>query len=320
MKLLKIFGIVAGIHLFALVLIFANPGCSATSKNTRDADKVVDAGSTPVVSVPQLGPTPAPANDQASTQLNAFGEDNSTMSAPIAFNPDSSSGSADGRFRPTRPETTMATALKEEPVKDVVPVSTYTVVKGDSLWSIAKRNNLTVSELAASNNLTKSSMLKIGQKLIIPGKSTVATPSYGPAKPAKSEPVAPKPAAPKTELVTHVVESGQTLGGIARKYKVSVGTIATANNIADPAKIRPGQKLLIPGATKPAESKPVAPKVVERKPAPAASTPPASNQPPVIQTDDAPVLFTAPPQGQQLDEGFGSEDGDAPVIQIEEAN
>ena len=32
MKILKIFGVVVGIHLFALLLIFANPGCSSTSK------------------------------------------------------------------------------------------------------------------------------------------------------------------------------------------------------------------------------------------------------------------------------------------------
>ena len=34
MKILKIFGIVVGIHVFALILIFANPGCSSTTKPT----------------------------------------------------------------------------------------------------------------------------------------------------------------------------------------------------------------------------------------------------------------------------------------------
>ena len=78
MKLLKIFGIVAGIHAFALVLIFANPGCSSSSKATRDSDTLADADSSAVVSVPQLGPSPTnmpQADDSASTQLNAFGGD-----------------------------------------------------------------------------------------------------------------------------------------------------------------------------------------------------------------------------------------------------
>ena len=41
----------------------------------------------------------------------------------------------------------------------------YTVKKGDSLWLIAKKFNVTVKELLAWNNLRKSSFLKPNQKL-----------------------------------------------------------------------------------------------------------------------------------------------------------
>lgn len=44
--------------------------------------------------------------------------------------------------------------------------NTYIVQKGDSLWSIAKRYNLTVDELKEKNNLT-SNLLTIGQELIV---------------------------------------------------------------------------------------------------------------------------------------------------------
>ena len=44
---------------------------------------------------------------------------------------------------------------------------TYTVQKGDSLYSIAKKFNTTVSALQDTNNLS-TSVLSIGQKLIIP--------------------------------------------------------------------------------------------------------------------------------------------------------
>lgn len=323
MKLLKIFGIVAGIHAFALVLIFANPGCSATSKATRDTAQGADENSSATVSVPQLGPalteSRAPADDAASTQYNAFGEDSPVMAAPIEFNPDAAAVASDGRYRPTRPHTSVATALKAEPVKDVVPVSTYTVVRGDSLWSIAKRNNLSVSELAAANNLRASSMLKVDQKLIIPGQAIVSNPSYGAAteKATQPAPKAKAPAAPSTQTMTHEVESGQTLGGIARKYGVSVGSIATANNISDPAKIRPGQKLIIPGWKKPTETKQVAAPV---KKAPVSTASIEDTPAAVIDTSEAPLLFTAPPSNQPLDEGFESDAGEAPVIQIEEAN
>ena len=47
------------------------------------------------------------------------------------------------------------------------PQKTYIVKSGDTLWSIARENNITVSELKDANNL-ETNMLSIGQKLIIP--------------------------------------------------------------------------------------------------------------------------------------------------------
>ena len=44
--------------------------------------------------------------------------------------------------------------------------TTYTVQKGDSLYSIAKKYNTTVDSIKRKNNLT-SNLLSIGQKLII---------------------------------------------------------------------------------------------------------------------------------------------------------
>jgi hypothetical protein len=53
----------------------------------------------------------------------------------------------------------------------VVPVSPntdYKVRRGDSLWSIARKHGVTVAELKRANNL-RSSTIKAGQKLVIPG-------------------------------------------------------------------------------------------------------------------------------------------------------
>lgn len=305
MKLLKIFGIVAGIHVAALILIFANPGCSTTSKRPA-ASETASLPDEPVVSVPYLATDNS--YDAASTQMNA--------SSPVApaplFNPDAPAmGNDAGRYSPTRPNTPVATALKPEPVPDVTPVSTYTVVRGDSLWSIAKRNGLTVSDLAAANNLRASATLQLGQKLIIPGKALTAetTPVYNTPAPVETKVETP---AAKKESVTHVVKAGETLGAIARKYQVSIGEIATANNISDPGKIRPGQELIVPGWTPPA-AKPAA------KPAPAVSQPVESKPAPVINTqEDNPVIFTPPPVDRPLDEGFINNTSDAPVIQVEE--
>lgn len=313
MKLLKIFGIVAGIHVAALILIFANPGCSTTSKRPAASD-TASLPDGPVVSVPNLSTDYS--SDAASSQMNAYESSSPVTTAPLLFNPDAPAIATDsGRYSPTRPNTPVAGALKSEPVADVTPVTTYTVVRGDSLWSIAKRNGLTVSDLATANNLRASATLQLGQKLIIPGKAVtqpVATTLPAPIP----EEIKEARTVTKKESVTHVVKSGETLGAIARKYQVSIGEIATANNISDPGKIRPGQELMIPGWTAPT-SKPAA------KPA-ATVTPPVESKPaPVINPQDEPVdnpvIFTPPPIDQPLDEGFINNAGDAPVIQVEES-
>jgi nucleoid-associated protein YgaU len=49
--------------------------------------------------------------------------------------------------------------------------STYTVVKGDTLWSIAKRtygDGRRWQDIAEANGITDSRKLRVGQKLILP--------------------------------------------------------------------------------------------------------------------------------------------------------
>jgi len=314
MKLLKIFGIVAGIHVVALIMIFANPGCSTTSKRANPAETVIPSTSDAVVTVPHLSSGyQQPGTDHASTRTNATDADSPITNAPLMFNPDAVAVAGDGRYSPTRPNTPVASALKAEPVDNVVPATTYTVVRGDSLWSIAKRNGLSVADLSAANNLRASATLQLGQKLIIPGKANTlndeATPAL--AAPAVKQ-LSVATVAPKgnKESITHTVVSGETLGAIARKYQVRIGDVATANNISDPAKIRPGQTLIIPGTT---ASTPVtrAAKPVEAAPTPVVTSP--------VENTNNPIIFTPPPMDRPLDEGFLNDPGDAPVIKVEEA-
>lgn len=302
MKILKIFGIVVGIHVFALILIFANPGCSTSTKTAvKPAEPVSQVASTATVGLP----TDISLNYGSSTESPvASAPLGHTAETPL-FNPDTPA-STGLRFSPTRPNTPAASTLQTAPVADVVPASTYTVTKGDSLWSVAKRNHLTVAELADANNLSTGTTLRLGQKLIIPGKAGVANSAAAAASTAAATaPVeTPAPKAP-AESVTHVVKAGETLGAIARKYQVSVGEIATANNITDPAKIRPGRELTIPGW------KSSGAKASAAKPAPALEKP--------AETKPAAPIFVLPPPGQDLDQGI-KPNSDAPVIKVEEGS
>jgi LysM repeat protein len=225
MKILKILGIAAGLHGLALLLIFANPGCSYT--------KAAGPESSPISSAPS--------------------GDSSVPSGAVISVPDG----VGIRYSPTRPGTTVASALEKQPVADVTPASAYTVGKGDSLWSIAKKNQLTKAELATANNLKTTAVLHVGQKLLIPSKAAQAAAPVAAAAPATTAPseTASSEKPVPAESTRHTVKPGETLGGIARKYGVKQGEIAVANNITDPRKIQPGQELIIPARSASAAAK-----------------------------------------------------------------
>lgn len=248
MKILKIFGLVVSVHVCALVLIFAIPGCSSTTK-TPPAPAATAPKSEPAPAV-GVAVTPAPAGSIYSSTT-----DTSTP-APL-FNPEApavtlpASAGGGARTAPTRPGTPVAGVLVAEPVADVTPAASYTVKSGDSLWTIARKHNLTVAQLTAANSLSANAPLKLGQKLIIPSRPP-APASSGSTPAAKPADAAVASGRASGETVKHVVKSGETLGAIARRYDVRQGDLAVLNNIADPAKIRPGMELVIPGYKAPA--------------------------------------------------------------------
>lgn len=70
--------------------------------------------------------------------------------------------------------------------------ATHYVNRGDTLMGIARRNHISVAELARANHLSPTAPLKVGSKIIVPGKA-VAAAAPAPAQPAA--PAAPQPAA-----------------------------------------------------------------------------------------------------------------------------
>lgn len=97
---------------------------------------------------------------------------------------------------------------------------TYTVKSGDTLSQIAYDNKITTSELKKANNLA-SDLLKIGQVLIIPSKST--------------------------DEINYIVQKGDNLYTIANKYDTTVSDIKKINNLSTNT-LQIGQVLKIPGS------------------------------------------------------------------------
>jgi LysM repeat protein len=108
---------------------------------------------------------------------------------------------------------------------------TYIVRPGDNLFRIALNRGTTVTALMAANGLT-SIRIYPGQVLIIPGAGSTApvAASPSPTAPAPSNPTASS-APPAPAGGTYVVQRGDTLFNIARRFNLSVSALMAANTI-----------------------------------------------------------------------------------------
>lgn len=106
-----------------------------------------------------------------------------------------------------------------------------TVAPGDTLWGIARENDVTVAALAAANGITAGAVLRPGMALNVPGRFAGSMQDQGGA-------VAP--------VVT--VAPGESLSVIARRHNTSVSALMAANELSSTT-IRAGQRLrIVPGS------------------------------------------------------------------------
>lgn len=166
-----------------------------------------------------------------------------------------------------------------------------TVGPGMTLYSIARANDMSVSQLAAANNIKAPYAVHTGQKLRIPGSSQPSMPQTAsvraPAKPFKE---GPSVDTSSSQAGLHRVGNGETLFSLGRKYDVSPYAIADANGLPKNAQLTLGQQVRIPGAKGGAIA--AAPK---KTTTPATQT--ASNAQDLPETEET---ETAPAKNQQL--------------------
>ncbi|MCS6844486.1 MAG: LysM peptidoglycan-binding domain-containing protein [Caldilineales bacterium] len=114
----------------------------------------------------------------------------------------------------------------------------HVVKPGETLGAIAARYGVSVQALAQANGIANPSLIRSGQRLVIPAGGRAASASGGTAGNSSGNAV-------------HVVAPGETLSGIAARYGTTVAALAQANGIRNPSQVRVGQRLSIPGAVAP---------------------------------------------------------------------
>lgn len=104
----------------------------------------------------------------------------------------------------------------------------YVVQPGDTLFSIARRNNVGVDSLVWANKLSDADTIRVGQTLTIPPSGTL-----------------------------HTVEPGETVFAIARLHGAAPADIVEINKLSEDGAIRTGQRILVPIAPAAVASPPV---------------------------------------------------------------
>jgi LysM repeat protein len=235
MKLTKIFGIVLSLHVGVILLVMFQPGCQTIEK--KDSENLEEN------------------NKEAKEDIGSFNSGVSDAKLPVVIPP------PPGELKePTRP--VVGELFVPGTSQDVVPVplpnvinegeavsnsfnlrpsnlSVYKIQKGDTLWGIARKKNVTLNSVLSSNpNLSKDSRLKIGQEVMIPSSDSISSEL---ALPDTFNPInVPEGSS------TYTIRGGDNLSRIANLHNIPFSELLKENGLNVNSVIRPGQVLIIP--------------------------------------------------------------------------
>lgn len=131
---------------------------------------------------------------------------------------------------------TFNNALAQMPATQLMQWQPYQVKSGDTLGAIAKRYQTTVSALTELNKLSNNT-IRIGQSLLIPR----AGDTVGPTAPINTAVAT----ADATATIEHIVQRGDTLWDLSRKYDVTVAQLRNWNKLSNSAILNEGQTLKV---------------------------------------------------------------------------
>jgi LysM repeat protein len=230
MKVSKFFGCILSLHLSVIIILLIQPGCRSIQAPTHTFPQAsAIKSSDDLVSEDLIANTGIRAGDGLDAAFNAGIESTDSDSSGLNekdFGVD--------EVAPLEP------IASESQTVEVVGASFeyYTVIKGDSLWSIAKRFNVSLDELYAANDLNMNSLLRIGQEIQVPVDGATADV-------LSVSPDSYQPTSLNQGTSSYTVQRGDTLSSIAKKYDSSVREIKAVNGKVSDL-IRVGETLTVP--------------------------------------------------------------------------
>jgi LysM repeat protein len=117
----------------------------------------------------------------------------------------------------------------------------YVVRKGDTLYAISRRYEVTVSSILRANGLKDGDPLIEGRRIVIPAEKGSSAVQAADATPMPTS--FPSPAAERN----YVVKPGDTFYGIAKAHSVGLDSLLKANGLSKDSVLKVGRKLVIPG-------------------------------------------------------------------------
>ena len=122
---------------------------------------------------------------------------------------------------------------KVEYVADQKEIQVYKVKKGDTFSSLARRYRTTVAYLRDINDFTRKKKIRVGQKLFVPDRTPL---------------IEKRPELAATKF--HIVQKGDNVASIAKKYKTSVSKLRKLNKLRSKSNLKVGLRILLPEENK----------------------------------------------------------------------
>jgi len=109
-------------------------------------------------------------------------------------------------------------------------VLVHIVQRDETMFSVARRYGLTVDAITHANGIPDPRKIYVGQRLVIPFSQEDIT---------------------LTETVPHVIQAGETLASIARRYHTTWQALIRINNLISPNTVYAGQVIQVPRSNRP---------------------------------------------------------------------